>query len=178
VALSALASLGVCARSWCCTRDPSWASTSSGTSFGVWVTKNTPTPLDRISRTVWAIASRKAFEASRNSRWASSKKKTSFGLSMSPTSGRSWNRSASSHIRKVEKMSGRSCRFGNSSSEITPLPSGVVRIRSRVSNSGSPKKASPPCDSMVIRLRRITPAVAADSPPMFFNSALPSSEVR
>ena len=58
VALSALASSGVKARSACCTRLPSWARTSPGTSFGVWVTKKTPTPLDRISRTVWAIASR------------------------------------------------------------------------------------------------------------------------
>ena len=64
VAFSALASFGVCARSWCCTREPSCASTSSGTSFGVWVTKKTPTPLDRISRTVCAIASRNAFDAS------------------------------------------------------------------------------------------------------------------
>ena len=57
VALSALASLGVAARSWCWIREPSCASTSSGTSVGLWVTKKTPTPLERISRTVRVIAS-------------------------------------------------------------------------------------------------------------------------
>ena len=89
VALSAFASSGVCARNWCWMRLPSWASTSAGTSFGVWVTKKMPTPFDLISRTVWVIWSMKALEASLNSRCASSKKKTSFGRSVSPTSGRS-----------------------------------------------------------------------------------------
>jgi hypothetical protein len=35
------------ARTACCTRFPSWPSTSSGTSFGVCVTKKTPTPFER-----------------------------------------------------------------------------------------------------------------------------------
>ena len=60
VCFSALASFGVAARSWCWIREPSWASTSSGTSVGDWVTKKTPTPFDRINRTVWAIESRKS----------------------------------------------------------------------------------------------------------------------
>ncbi len=164
VALSALASFGVCARSWCWTRDPSWASTASGTSVGLWVTKKTPTPFDRISRTVWAIWSRNAFDASWNSRCASSKKKTSFGLSASPTSGRSWNRSASSHMRNVEKTAGRSWRFGSSTSEISPLPSAVVCRRSADSNSGSPKNASAPWSEKPMSSRRITPAVADGEP--------------
>ena len=45
VAFSALASLGVAARSWCCTREPSCARTSSGTSVGLCVTKKTPDAL-------------------------------------------------------------------------------------------------------------------------------------
>ncbi len=159
-------------------REPSWASTSSGTSVGDWVTKTTPTPLLRISRTVCAIDSRNALEASRNSRWASSKKNTSLGLSTSPTSGRSWNRSASNHIRKVENTAGRSCRFGSSTSETMPLPSAVVRRKSAVSNSGSPKNASAPWSENAISSRSSTPAVADESPPRSLSSALPSSEVR
>ena len=178
VALSALASFGVCARSWCWTREPSWASTASGTSVGLWVTKKTPTPFERISRTVWAIWSRNAFEASLKSRCASSKKKTSLGLSTSPTSGRSWNRSASSHMRNVEKTCGRSWRFGSSTSEISPRPSAVVCRRSVDSNSGSPKNASAPWSEKPISSRRMTPAVAAERPPRFLRSALPSSLVR
>ena len=54
--LSALASSGVKARRACWTRLPSCASTPEGTSLGDWVTKKTPTPLDRISRTVCSIA--------------------------------------------------------------------------------------------------------------------------
>ena len=57
---SALASSGVNARSACWTRLPSWPRTSAGTSFGVWVTKNTPTPLERISRTVCSTESTNA----------------------------------------------------------------------------------------------------------------------
>ena len=77
------------------------ASTVSGMSSGFWVTKYTPTPLERISRTTCSIFSSSAFGASLNSRCASSKKNTSFGLSRSPTSGRCSNSSDSSHSRKV-----------------------------------------------------------------------------
>ncbi len=76
-------------------------------SVGSWVQKNTPTPFDRISLTVCSTCSRKALDASANSRCASSKKNTSLGLSTSPTSGSCVYRSASNHIRKVEKMTGR-----------------------------------------------------------------------
>ena len=68
--------------------------------------------------------------ASSKSRCASSKKNTSLGLSRSPTSGRSWNRSASSHIRKVENSAGRSCTAGSSRQVTMPLPSAAVRSRS------------------------------------------------
>ena len=112
------------------------------------------------------------------SRCASSKKNTSFGLSTSPTSGRSVNRSASSHIKKVEKRAGWLARLGSSSSDTTPLPSAVTRIRSAVSYSGSPKKSSAPWSAKVIRLRRITPTVVLLSPPIPFSSSLPSSPVR
>ncbi|PQM47707.1 hypothetical protein C1Y40_02078 [Mycobacterium talmoniae] len=75
--------------------------------MGSWVQKNTPTPLERISLTVCSTCSRNALEASVNSRWASSKKNTSLGLSTSPTSGSRVNRSASTHIKKVENSTGR-----------------------------------------------------------------------
>ena len=84
---SASASSGVNARSACWTRLPSWARTDDGTSVGAWVTKYTPTPLERISRAVRSICSISASDASSNSRWASSKKKHSLGLGRSPTSG-------------------------------------------------------------------------------------------
>jgi len=45
---------------------PSWASTGPGTSFGVCVTKNTPTPFERIRRTVCSTESRNAFDAQRD----------------------------------------------------------------------------------------------------------------
>ncbi len=178
VARSALASSGVNARNWCCTREPSFASTSLGTSLGVWVTKKMPTPFERMSRTVWVIEARKSFDASRNNRWASSKKKTSLGLSRSPTSGRSLNRSASSHIRNVEKRAGRSCTPGTSSRLTTPRPSAVVFRNSNVSISGSPKNTSAPWSANVISSRRITPTVALDSPPSPVSSPLPSSLIR
>ena len=95
-------SRGVKARSACWTRLPSWPSTVSGTSSGFWVTKYTPTPLERIRRTTCSIFSISALGASLNSRWASSKKNTIFGLSGSPTSGSCSNSSDSIHSRKVE----------------------------------------------------------------------------
>ena len=54
---------------------------------GTCVPKKTPTPLERIRRTVWATDSRNASVAPLKSRCASSKKKTSFGCSRSPASG-------------------------------------------------------------------------------------------
>ena len=59
-----------------------------------------------MSLTVWAICSRNSFDAPSKSRCASSKKKHSFGIARSPTSGRFWNSSASSHIRNVENNFG------------------------------------------------------------------------
>ncbi len=155
--LSALASSGVKARRACWTRLPSWASTPAGTSLGDCVTKKTPMPFERMSRTVCSMACRNALLASLKSRCASSKKKTSFGLSRSPSSGRSWKRSASIHMRNVEKSCGRSWTWGSSRQEIIPLPSAAVRSRSLVSNSGSPKKSPAPWSSKVMRLRRMTP---------------------
>ncbi|MNI65668.1 hypothetical protein D3C73_1211840 [compost metagenome] len=112
--------------------------------MGVWVTKKMPTPLERMSRTVVVMASRKALDAPLNSRWASSRKKTSLGLSRSPASGRSSNRSASSHMRNVENSRGLVCSVGSSRQLMTPRPSGAVRRSSAVSNSGSPKNFSMP----------------------------------
>jgi len=100
--LTAFWSRGVKARSACCTRLPSWPSTVSGTSSGFCVTKNTPTPLERMRRTTCSIFSSSGFGASVNKRCASSKKKTSFGLSGSPTSGSRSYSSDSSHSSSVE----------------------------------------------------------------------------
>ena len=81
-------------------------------------------------------------------------------------------------MRNVENSRGLSCTALSSRQLITPLPSVVVRIRSAVSSSGSPKNASAPCWSSSTILRRSTPTVAVDSPPMAWSSALPSSPVR
>ena len=78
---SAFSSSGVNARSACWMRFPSWPRTSAGMSFGVCVTKKTPTPFDRISRRVCTTDSTNALLDPSNRRWASSRKKTSFGLS-------------------------------------------------------------------------------------------------
>ena len=137
-----------------------------------------PTPLERMRRTVCSTDSRNAFEASVNSRCASSKKKTSLGLSTSPASGSVSNSSATSHMRTVDQSSGLSCTAGSSMQEMTPLPSGAVRMRSAMSNIVSPKNSVPPPVSSVTRLRRSTPTVAFDTPPMPSSSSLPSSEVR
>src|SRR5262252_7864365 len=56
-------SRGVNARSACCTRLPSWPSTMSGTSSGFCVTKNTPTPFERMSRTTCSILSSRTHAA-------------------------------------------------------------------------------------------------------------------
>ena len=112
-------------------------------------------------------------DASLNSRWASSKKNTSLGLSVSPTSGSSWNSWLSRYIRNVENRAGLSWTLGTSSSETMPLPSGVVRRKSDVTISGWPKNTSAPWSANAISSRRMTPAVEADSPPSFFSSGLP-----
>ncbi|COX47803.1 Uncharacterised protein [Mycobacterium tuberculosis] len=146
--------------------------------MGSWVQKNTPTPLERISFTVCSTCSRKAFEASVNNRCASSKKNTSLGLSRSPTSGRKVNRSASTHIRKVENIAGRNAWLPNSSNEMMPRPWLSTRSRSSGLSSGSPKNVSAPSASRLTKARRMTPAVVGDTAPRDFSSTLPSSLVR
>ena len=102
VCFRALASFGVCARNWRCTREPSCASTSSGTSFGVWVNEedadsgsDQPYGLrDRVEKGPGCIG---------EEQMGFIEKKTNFGLSISPTSGRSWKRSASSHQESGEQ---------------------------------------------------------------------------
>ena len=81
-------------------------------------------------------------------------------------------------MRNVENSAGLSATPGTSSSEMTPRPSGAVRRKSCTSNSGSPKNTSAPSSAKVMSSRRITPAVADDSPPSSFSSPLPSSLVR
>ena len=157
-------SRGVNARSACCTRLPSWPSTVSGTSSGFCVTKNTPTPFERISRTTCSIFSCSAFGASANSRWASSKKNTSFGFSGSPISGSRSYSSESSHSSSVEYSRGDCISRSAASTLITPLPSTVCR-RSSTFSIGSPRKRSPPWCSSVSSPRWIAPIEAADTLP-------------
>ena len=59
----------------------------TGTSEGFWVTKYTPTPLERISLMTCSILATSAFGVSLNRKCASSQKKTILGFSRSPTSG-------------------------------------------------------------------------------------------
>ncbi|MNG02492.1 hypothetical protein D3C84_855230 [compost metagenome] len=94
-------SLAVNARKPCWMRRPNWARTSSGKSPGDWVTKYTPTPLERISRTTCSSRSCKALGVPANNRCASSKNSANRGLSASPRSGSCSNSSASSHNRNV-----------------------------------------------------------------------------
>ena len=142
-------------------------------SVGSCVMKKTPTPLERISRMVWVTDSKNPLLASVNSRCASSKKNANVGLSGSPTSGSSSNSSASTHIRNVENSAGLVATDGSDMTVTMPLPSGVVRSRSRTSNPGSPKNTSPPSPSSSETLRCNTPTVALDRPPRFLRSALP-----
>ncbi len=173
VARSAFASSGVNARSACWTRLPSCPSTSAGTSFGVWVTKKTPTPFERISRTVCSTESRNASVASSNSRCASSKKKTSFGLGRSPASGSVSNSSATSHISAVDHSSGWSCTPGSSRHEITPRPSGVEPQQVGDRRTAARRRSSlPPPSSSSTSERSRTPTVAGDRPPMPFELRL------
>ena len=64
------------------------------------------------------------------------------------------------------------------SREMMPRPVESMRIRSAVSKPGAPKNWPPPWDSSVVRARRMTPAVALETPPIVASSSLPSSEVR
>ena len=107
-------------------RRPSWASTASERSVGCWVTKNTPTPLERISRTVRSSASRNASVASANSRCASSRNTTSLGCGRSPASGSDSNSSATSHISAVDHSAGLSWTSASSTQETIPRPSGAI----------------------------------------------------
>ncbi len=146
-------------------RLPSWASTDEGTSAGTWVTKYTPTPLDRMSRAVRSIWSISASDASLNSRCASSKKKHSLGLGRSPASGSCSYSWASIQSMNVENSRGWSMTSDSSRMEMMPWPSGVVRSRSSTSNSGSPKKTSAPSCSRTTIERSSTPTEAGDIPP-------------
>ncbi len=82
---------------------------------------------------------------------------TNLGLSTSPTSGSVVNRSASTHIRKVENITGRAACAPSSSRLMMPRPWGSVRSRSSGSSSGSPKNKSAPSASRLTRARRMTP---------------------
>ncbi len=100
------------------------------------------------------------------------KEEDELGLVQVTGFGQVLEESARSHMRNVENSSGLVCSVGSSKQLMTPRPSGAVRRSSAVSNSGSPKNFSMPCASSVTSSRRITPAVALDSPPRFASSAL------
>jgi len=124
------------------------------------VTKNTPTPFERMSRTVRSTDSSNAFVASANRRWASSKRETSFGFSTSPTSGSCSNSSASSHIIAIEKSFGFSWTAGSSRQEMIPHPSAAVRSRSAMANW----RSFPPSSSRITSARKSTPSVCEARP--------------
>ena len=143
VALTAFWSRGVKARNACCTRLPSWANTESGISSGFCVTKYTPTPFDRTSRTTSSIRSTSTLGASLNSKCASSKKNTSLGCSRSPTSGSCSNSSDSIHNKKVAYRRGELISLSAARMLMIPLPS-TVCIKSLMFSIGSPKNLSAP----------------------------------
>ena len=144
----------------------------SGRSPGLWVTKYTPTPLDRISRTSCSIFCTNTLGASRNSIWASSKKNNSFGLSRSPASGRRSNSSDSIHSRKTAYSLGLRESFTQSSRLMIPRPCPSVRIQSWMSRAGSPKNRSPPWVSRGDSARRMPCSVTgATAPYSALNSA-------
>ena len=153
-------SAGVKARRACCTRAESWLRTVEGTSIGFWVMKKTPTPLDRIRRTVCSIRSIRALGQSLNSRWASSKKNTIRGSSLSPVSGRSSYSSPSIHSRKVEYRAGLLNSLSAARMLTTPIPFSSWVNQSARSSAGSPKKTSPPWSSRMAMARWMAPTEA------------------
>ncbi|CFE02657.1 Uncharacterised protein [Bordetella pertussis] len=163
--LTAFWSRGVKARKACWMRLPSWPSTVSGMSSGFCVTKYTPTPLERTSRTTCSILSSSADGASLNSRCASSKKNTSPGCSGSPISGSFSYRSASSQSRNTPYRRGACISLSAARILTIPRPCASVRSRSCTSSMGSPKNCSAPCDSSRSRPRWMAPTVAADTLP-------------
>ena len=112
--------------------------------------------------------------AASNSRWASSKKNTSLGFSGSPTSGRASNSSDSIHNRKVAYRRGDCNSRSAARMLITPFPP-TVCIRSLISSIGSPKKRSPPWDSICSRPRWMAPTLAALILPYVVVNCLPLS---
>ena len=147
-ALTAFWSRGVKARRACCTRLPSWPRMVSGKSSGFWVTKYTPTPLERIRRTTCSICSTNALAALSNIKCASSKNITNFGLSKSPTSGRVSNNSASIHSKNALYIRGERISFSELRMLMMPLPLSVC-IQSCRLREGSPKNFSAPSFSKV-----------------------------
>ncbi len=138
---------GVKERNACCTRFPNCPNTLSGISEGFWVIKKIPTPLERIRRTTCSTFSSNALGASLNNKCASSKKNTNFGFSASPASGNSSNNSDNIHNKNVAYKRGLCISLSEAKILTMPLPSISVRIKSRKSNAGSPKKWLPPWSS-------------------------------
>ena len=116
-------------------------------SFGFWVIKYIPTPLERISFTTCSTFDKSALGAWSKSMWASSKKKTIFGFSQSPISGSVSKSSEIIQSIKVAYMTGLWISLWQSRMEIVPLPLQSVHSQSRMSRAGSPKKRSPPSAS-------------------------------
>ena len=142
-AFTAFWSRGVKARRACCTRLPSWPRMLSGRSSGFWVTKYTPTPLERMRRTTCSTCSTKAGAALSNIKCASSKNMTNLGLSASPTSGRVSNSSARNHSKNALYMRGERISFSEFRMLMTPFPPSLCSQSCRFS-SGSPKNCSAP----------------------------------
>ena len=128
--------------------------------MGFWVTKYTPTPFERISRTTSSMRSSSTLGASLNSRCASSKKKANLGFSGSPISGRRSYKSLSIHSKKVAYRRGDCISLSALRMLTTPWPDTVCIMSSRLS-IGSPKNLSPPWPSSVSKQRWMAPTLAA-----------------
>jgi hypothetical protein len=116
--------------------------------------------LDRISRTVCSIASRNSLDRVVEEQVRLVEEEHQLRLVEVPYLGQ-----VVEQVREQPHQEGGEQRRpvldgGQFQAGDEPLPSGAVRSRSRVSNSGSPKKTSAPWSSNAINSRRITPAVA------------------
>ena len=141
------------------------SSTSAGTSFGVWVTKKTPTPFERISRTVCATESRKALRRAVEQQMRLVEEEDQLRL-VAGRPPRAAPRTARPRATSARSRTGRACPAPRAArgTEIMPRPSGAVRSRSAMSSCGSPKNSLPPPSSSPTSARSSTPTVAEREP--------------
>ena len=178
VSLQRLGVVRACAaRSWCWIREPSWASTSSGTSVGRLGHEEDADALgpdqphglgDRVEERLRRVGEQQV-------RLVEEEHQLGLVRRRRPRAGRGTGRPAAT------SGTSRTPPAGPAGSAARPARSTPAAVGGRcaagraVSNSGSPKNASAPWSENAISSRRITPAVRRDSPPRSLRSALPSS---